>query len=97
MLKREAVDEREAFLVAIRAAPEDDTPRLAFADWLQEHGDEPQTEFIRVQVKLARLADGDLGSRIYENGSRSCFPSSVKRGWGIGSPVRIAHYFPDSQ
>lgn len=29
-------DERAAFLRAIRAAPDDDTPRLVFADWLEE-------------------------------------------------------------
>jgi uncharacterized protein (TIGR02996 family) len=28
------VSERDALLAAIRANPEDDTPRLAFADWL---------------------------------------------------------------
>jgi uncharacterized protein (TIGR02996 family) len=31
------VNEREAFLTTIAAQPEDDTPRLVFADWLDEH------------------------------------------------------------
>ena len=29
----------DAFLQAIREAPEDDTPRLVYSDWLDEHGD----------------------------------------------------------
>jgi uncharacterized protein (TIGR02996 family) len=40
----------------IRAYPDDDTPRLIYADWLDERGD-PRGEFIRVQIALARLAD----------------------------------------
>jgi uncharacterized protein (TIGR02996 family) len=31
------VSDREALLAAIRANPDDDTPRLMFADWLDEH------------------------------------------------------------
>ena len=34
------MDERRALLLAAIAHPEEDTPRLALADWLQEHGDE---------------------------------------------------------
>ena len=40
-------------LAAVRAAPEDDTPRLVLADWLQEHG-HPWGEFIAVQCALER-------------------------------------------
>jgi uncharacterized protein (TIGR02996 family) len=31
--------EEAAFVAAILAAPRDDTPRLVFADWLDERGD----------------------------------------------------------
>jgi uncharacterized protein (TIGR02996 family) len=48
----------EAFIEAIRDAPDDDTPRLIYADWLEEHGD-PHGEFIRVQCALAKLPLGD--------------------------------------
>jgi uncharacterized protein (TIGR02996 family) len=48
-------DERRALWTAIRAHPDDDTPRLVFADWLQEHGDEPRAEFIRLQIELEKL------------------------------------------
>jgi uncharacterized protein (TIGR02996 family) len=46
--------EAEAFLQRIRAYPDDDAPRLVFADWLDEQGD-PRGEFIRVQLALAQI------------------------------------------
>ena len=50
--------QRDAFLRAIREHPDDDTPRLVYADWLDEHGDADRAEFIRAQCALARLEDG---------------------------------------
>jgi uncharacterized protein (TIGR02996 family) len=41
------VDDEAAFLRAICTAPSDDAPRLAFADWLDEHGDAARAELIR--------------------------------------------------
>jgi len=38
-----------AFLAAIRAQPEDDAPRLVFADWLDEHDRPVRARFIRAQ------------------------------------------------
>jgi uncharacterized protein (TIGR02996 family) len=48
----------EAFLAAIRANPDDDVVRLAFADWLDEHNNS-RGEFIRVQCALAQLVADD--------------------------------------
>jgi|GEM_PF-2289826 len=45
----------EPFLSAIKANLEDDTPRLVFADWLQENGDEERAEFIRLQCQLEHV------------------------------------------
>lgn len=42
------------FLRAILAAPDDDAPRLIYADWLDENGKPERAEFIRVQCQLAR-------------------------------------------
>ncbi len=47
--------DREPFLKAIIDRPEDDLPRLVYADFLEETGDEARAEFIRVQCELARL------------------------------------------
>jgi uncharacterized protein (TIGR02996 family) len=43
-----------AFLADILEHPDDDTPRLVYADWLDENGDPDRAEFIRVQCELAR-------------------------------------------
>jgi uncharacterized protein (TIGR02996 family) len=56
------MDERRALIAAIVANPEEDTPRLVLADWLDEHGDKhdrARAEFIRLQCRLARLPEGD--------------------------------------
>ncbi len=42
-----------AFLQGIIADPDDDGPRLVYADWLEERGD-PRGEFIRAQYTLAQ-------------------------------------------
>src|SRR5579885_144501 len=48
----------EAFRAAILEDPDDDGPRLIYADWLEERGD-PRGEFIRLQCALARMPAGD--------------------------------------
>jgi uncharacterized protein (TIGR02996 family) len=56
------MDERRALMAAIIANPDDDMPRLAFADWLQEHGDKhdrARAAFIRLQVEAERLPECD--------------------------------------
>jgi uncharacterized protein (TIGR02996 family) len=49
----------QGFLDDIITHPDDDTPRLIFADWLEEHGDSARAEFIRVQLERARLPEWD--------------------------------------
>lgn len=49
--------DRAALLAAILANPDDDTVRVVFADYLQEHGDDARAEFIRVQIELAHLPE----------------------------------------
>jgi uncharacterized protein (TIGR02996 family) len=50
----------DALLQAVIENPEDDTPRLVYADWLDETGgpeEADRAEFIRVQCRLTALAD----------------------------------------
>src|SRR5262249_10795928 len=49
------MSERADLHRAILAAPDDDAPRLVFADWLDEHGEPDQAEFIRLQCATDRL------------------------------------------
>lgn len=44
--------EREYLLRAICAAPLDDAPRLAYADWCDENSHEERAEFIRLQLGI---------------------------------------------
>ncbi len=44
-----------ALLRGVEAAPDDDLPRLVYADWLDEHGRHVRAEFIRVQCELASI------------------------------------------
>jgi uncharacterized protein (TIGR02996 family) len=43
-----------ALLRAVCEFPDDDTPRLVLADWLDEHDEHERAEFIRLQCELAR-------------------------------------------
>jgi uncharacterized protein (TIGR02996 family) len=54
-----SADKARGFLEGIVAQPDDDAPRLVFADWLEEQGDGARAEFIRVQVERARLPEWD--------------------------------------
>ena len=66
----------EGLLAAIIAEPDDDVPRLIYADWLDEQGDATRAEFIRVQVELFRLPGaeqvGSTAPRVLKLRSRAC-------------------------
>jgi uncharacterized protein (TIGR02996 family) len=57
------MSDARGLLLAICEQPEDDAPRLIYADWLDEHGasedDRARAEFIRLQCEAARLPLGD--------------------------------------
>lgn len=49
----------DAFLQAIIDNPDDDAPRLVYADYLMGHGQPERAEFIQVQCQLAPLSQSD--------------------------------------
>ncbi|MGL5096423.1 MAG: TIGR02996 domain-containing protein, partial [Planctomycetia bacterium] len=51
-------DTHDAFLAKCVARPDDDAPRLAYADWLDAQKD-PQGEFIRLQCKTVKMPHDD--------------------------------------
>lgn len=59
-----------ALLAAVCQFPDDDTPRLVLADWLDEHEQHERAEFIRVQVELARLQQNEEAT---EKGDREAY------------------------
>ncbi|HEY1190359.1 MAG TPA: TIGR02996 domain-containing protein [Gemmata sp.] len=48
--------DRDALLAAITADPDEDTPRLVYADWLSEHGEDDHAELIRSQCRLEHVS-----------------------------------------
>lgn len=48
-------DEQSAFLRSIQETPDDDAPRLVYADWLDDLGDPDRADFIRTQCRLETL------------------------------------------
>jgi uncharacterized protein (TIGR02996 family) len=57
------MSDEAALLDVIRAQPDEDTPRLMYADWLQEHGQPERAEFIRLQVKSETGCTAEGGRR----------------------------------
>jgi uncharacterized protein (TIGR02996 family) len=47
-------DKHNGLLQAIFAAPDEDAPRLEYAQWLETNGDSMRAELIRVQIAIAR-------------------------------------------
>lgn len=69
--------EEEAFVQAICENPDDDTPRLAFVDWLSELGCERRANFIRGQLSengLLTYRDFSSQPEIMFDGSYSTEP-----------------------
>ena len=65
---------RSAMFAAVVANPDDDTTRLVYADAVQEAGDEPLAQLIRVGVLCGCVAGGRL------QGVESCY-SCGNKGW----------------
>src|SRR5579862_3514386 len=68
----------DAFLQAILESPDDDAPRLIYADWLEER-DDPRGEFIRVQCELAQMATDDPRRPRLENHEKTLLQVHEKR------------------
>lgn len=95
--------EADAFLDAIFDHPDDDTPRLVYADWLQEHGQENYAQFIRLQCAAAReKLWSDEANRLWEEIGRAwnrlCYEwfFAARESWeliGWGSELLDAVHF----
>lgn len=75
----------DALMRSIRAAPDDDAPRLIYADWLDEHDQPERAEFVRVQCELSReYPDEVAGKRgdhlLRSAGGRYCLLRERERG-----------------
>lgn len=68
-----------AFLAAIAAEPDNDMPRLALADYLEENGEADRGEFIRLQCRIARLQHGCWCAGCRPDGQHHNGPCAVDR------------------
>ncbi len=60
----------DELLGAIAADPDNDAPRLVYADWLATHGQGERAELIRLQCQMARLPQSDRRVRQLRQRSR---------------------------
>src|SRR5580704_8605623 len=76
------MSDRDALHAAVCANPDDDTPRLVFADWLDEHGEEKRAAFIRASVEEFRQVNADTpASAIYEFFASNLIRACVVLDW----------------
>lgn len=57
-------DIRQALIAAVLADPDDDAPRLIYADWLDERGECDYAEFIREVVRSGVQTPGGAGKAV---------------------------------
>jgi uncharacterized protein (TIGR02996 family) len=89
------MSDEKALLAAIWEHPHDDTPRLVYADWLQENGQPERAEFIRVQLELARFDQWDESPRRAEFEKREeVLWKKHGKAWraGLPSPLKVGMF-----
>lgn len=69
----------QAFLRDIAEHPEDDTPRLIYADWLAEQGEDDRGDLIRVQCALAKMEDDNPRKKELEDKERQLLKGAQNR------------------
>jgi uncharacterized protein (TIGR02996 family) len=83
-------DTEKALLTAITTDPDDDVPRLAYADYLDERGDQPpgdRATFIRVQVEADRELNALSGWKRIDEESRRFWADPERRYYGYKPPT----------
>jgi uncharacterized protein (TIGR02996 family) len=85
----------EALLQDACAHPDDDTPRLVYADWLEEQyrrrNRVERAEFIRLQIELARMATSDPRRQALEE-RESKLLNAHSRVWARCLPAWVSGY-----
>jgi uncharacterized protein (TIGR02996 family) len=69
------MSEEAAFLMALKASPADDTARLVYADWLDDHDQPQKAEYLRLVAELARAFEetpSELMDRVLEQFRERC-------------------------
>jgi uncharacterized protein (TIGR02996 family) len=88
-MARKATGTEAGFLQAILEAPDDDAPRLIFADWLDDNSRPEHARLIRVQCELARLPDDDPRRPELETEAERLLPE-----YNVGLRAQLAEGLP---
>lgn len=91
------MSDEAAFLDALKANPADDTTRLVYADWLDEHEEAQKAQYLRAVADLTRFAGGtseytDAAVRLYTACHRT--DASWRAVAGARFDVFIDRYYP---
>ena len=89
------MNDEGAFLAAIIAQPDDDTVRLVFADWLQEHGQPERAEFIRLQIRESHVPPGSAEGQRLSNKATGLFRKNEKS-WLADFPAGLGLYVSET-
>jgi uncharacterized protein (TIGR02996 family) len=87
------VKHNAAFLRDICEHPDDDTPRLIYADWLDERGapkDRERAEFIRVQCRLETMKGGEDDYWDLKHREAKLLDATQSSGAGTQCPMDVA-------
>lgn len=90
-----------SFLAAIRAAADDDAPRLIFSDWLEENGEEEWAEYIRLSLRFQRdqLSEGEVQAfdeKVFRKGFAWMLPDADPHvRWERGFVKEVTCYVQD--
>jgi uncharacterized protein (TIGR02996 family) len=83
----------DALLDDIRRHPDDDAPRMVYADWLADNGDPERADFIRTQCRLARC-EGDDPDRATLTALQEALLKQHKWDWTEGAFLRWLRHPP---
>lgn len=84
------MSDEEAFISTIRDHPNDFTPRLVYADWLEERGDLDRGKYLRIVVEVANRNRQGLPVESFVDRLRK-LAHSINRDWRerISVPYRV--------
>jgi uncharacterized protein (TIGR02996 family) len=87
-------NERRGLLDSVAENPGDDTPRLVYADWLDENGEPNRAEFIRAQIRLSGLKPWGEGYTELDIRCRELLRVHQKEWLGSLPPVDLSSLNP---
>jgi uncharacterized protein (TIGR02996 family) len=87
----------DALRQAVLASPDDDLPRLVFADYLEETGDPDRAAFIRAQIELAKTPEYEPFAVLCKTRKREWLTGDRWAGDQFDPFIRHSTYYPEPQ